>query len=239
MIYVTSDLHGFSLEKFKDFLDRIGFGDDDFLYVLGDVIDRGTDGIKILKWMMSKTNVQLILGNHEAMLLACDFLFDEITEQSIAELTGSKLDTYLTWVSNGGQATLDAMSAMRKSEIKYLLEFLRDTPLYEGISVGGRDFILVHSGLGNFRKDKKLSQYSADELLWTRPAIDIEYFDDITLVFGHTPTLAYGEEYKGKAIIKDNLINIDVGVSSGFSPLVLRLDDMKEFYYEEKENKNE
>ena len=78
MIYVTSDLHGFSLGKFKEFLDGIGFGDEDFLYVLGDVIDRGTDGIKILRWLMSKNNAQLIMGNHEAMLLACDFLFDEI-----------------------------------------------------------------------------------------------------------------------------------------------------------------
>ena len=80
MIYVTSDLHGFSLKKFKGFLESVSFSDDDFLYVLGDVIDRGNDGIKILKWLMSKPNTQLILGNHESMMLACDFLFDEITE---------------------------------------------------------------------------------------------------------------------------------------------------------------
>ena len=239
MIYVTSDLHGFSLGKFKEFLDGIGFGDEDFLYVLGDVIDRGTDGIKILRWLMSKNNAQLIMGNHEAMLLACDFLFDEITEQSISDLTGTKLDMYLTWVSNGGQPTIDALSAMRKSEIKYLLEFLRDIPLYEGISVGDRDFILVHSGLGNFREDKKLSQYSEDDLLWTRPAIDVKYYDGITVIFGHTPTLVYGDEYKGKPIITDSFINIDVGVAAGLNPMLLRLDDMKEFYYEEKENENE
>ena len=33
--YVTSDLHGYSLEKFKDFLDKVGFGNNDFLYILG------------------------------------------------------------------------------------------------------------------------------------------------------------------------------------------------------------
>lgn len=43
MIYVTSDLHGYSLEKFKDLLNKVGFCDDDFLYILGDVIDRGSD----------------------------------------------------------------------------------------------------------------------------------------------------------------------------------------------------
>ena len=57
MIYVTSDLHGYPLKKIKDMLNRVGFSDDDFLFVLGDVIDRGEDGIKILKWMMSQSNM--------------------------------------------------------------------------------------------------------------------------------------------------------------------------------------
>ena len=79
MQYVCSDLHGFAIDKFKLMLERVGFNDSDFLWVLGDVIDRGPDGIKILKWLMAQPNAQLILGNHEAMLLACDFLFEEIT----------------------------------------------------------------------------------------------------------------------------------------------------------------
>lgn len=83
MIYVTSDLHGYPIEKFKKLLKKVDFNDDDFLYVLGDVIDRGEDGIKIIKWLMAQPNAQLLLGNHEAMMLACDFLFDEITEDFI------------------------------------------------------------------------------------------------------------------------------------------------------------
>ena len=158
MVYVTSDLHGYSLEGFVDFLGKVGFCDDDFLYILGDVIDRGKDGVKLLKWLMRKRNAQLILGNHEAMMLACDFLFEEITEESIARLTGSKLTTYMTWVSNSGQVTLDALSGVRNSEIKYILEYLREAPLYEVLTVNDRDFVLVHSGLGKFRKDKKLSE---------------------------------------------------------------------------------
>lgn len=29
MVYVTSDLHGYSLKKFTDFLDKVGFCDED------------------------------------------------------------------------------------------------------------------------------------------------------------------------------------------------------------------
>ncbi|MCH5190757.1 MAG: metallophosphoesterase [Oscillospiraceae bacterium] len=231
MIYVTSDLHGYSIDKFKEFLDSIGFSKHDFLFVLGDVIDRGEDGIKILKWLMLKPNAQLILGNHEAMMLACDFLFDEITEDSIAELTGNKLEIYSTWVSNGGQATLDALSSMRNSEIEHILEYLREAPLYETVTVNGRDFILVHSGLGDFRKDKKLSEYTATDLLWSRPGLETEYFDDMTVIFGHTPTVYYGDEYSGKVLVTKTWINVDVGVLTRPGPALLRLNDMKIFYY--------
>lgn len=231
MVYVTSDLHGYSLGKFKDFLDKVGFCDEDFLYILGDVIDRGPDGVKILKWLMLQPNVELLLGNHEAMLLACDFLFDEITEDSISKLTGTKLNTYRPWVSNSGQVTLDALSGVRNKEIQYILEYLRERPLYETLTVNNRDFVLVHSGLGGFKKDKKLSEYTPTDLLWTRPSLNTQYFDDVTVVFGHTPTVFFGNEYLGKIVKTDTWVNVDVGVGGGQEPVLLRLDDMKKFYY--------
>ncbi len=233
MVYVCSDLHGYPIEKFKKLLESVNFSLNDTLYVLGDVIDRGADGIKLLKWMMLQPNVELILGNHEAMLLACDFLFEDITDESIYRLTGTKLKTYSVWMSNGGQPTLNELSAARKSEIKYLLEYLREAPLYEMLTVNDRDFLLVHSGLGSFDKTKKLSNYSPADLLWSRPNIYQKYFDDIITVFGHTPTVYYGEEYKGKTIKTETWINIDVGAGLGLSPLLLRLDDIKEFYVKE------
>ena len=231
MVYVTSDLHGYSLDKFRGFLDKVGFCDDDFLYILGDVIDRGPGGVKILKWLMLQPNVELLLGNHEAMLLACDFLFDEITEDSISELTGEKLSTYRTWISNGGQDTLDALLGVSNEEIQCILEYLRERPLYETVTVNNKDFVLVHSGLGGFRKDKKLSEYTPTDLLWTRPSMNTRYFDDVMIVFGHTPTICYGNEYLGKIIKTDTWLNVDVGVGIGHNPALLCLDNMEQIYY--------
>lgn len=233
MVYVCSDLHGYSLDKFKAFLNKIGFCEDDFLYIIGDVIDRGKDGIKILKWLMSMYNAQLILGNHEQMMLASSFAFEEITDASIDNLTAAQLTAYSMWVANSGQPTIDALAAIRQREIKYILEYLQEAPLYETVTANGRDFILTHSGLGNFSPDKKLSDYTSDELLWNRPNIDQKYFDDITVVFGHTPTVHYGEEHKGKILFTDSWIDVDVGAGLGLPPAILRLDDMKIFYCEE------
>lgn len=230
MIYVTSDLHGYPLDEFQALLDKAGFSDDDFCFVLGDVIDRGYDGVKILKWLMLQPNFQLILGNHEAMLLACDFLFETVTEEAIDNLTGTKLSLYRNWIANGGQPTLEALSVLRESETEYILDYLRDAPLYDMATVGGRDFLFTHSGLGSFEKGKKLSDYSSEDLLWNRPPLDSKYFDSVTTVFGHTPTVYYGEKFKGRAIITDTWIDIDTGAACGFKPMLLRLDDMCEFY---------
>lgn len=54
--YVISDLHG-RWEKYRAILAAISFRPTDTLYVLGDVIDRGPDGCKILLDMMGRPNI--------------------------------------------------------------------------------------------------------------------------------------------------------------------------------------
>lgn len=231
-IYVTSDLHGLPLEKLEELLRKVHFSDRDWLYILGDVIDRENDGgVAILRWCLYQPNVQLLLGNHEAMLLSCDFVFDEVTEDSIRQLSEEKMELLQNYTLNGGDVTLGALRKLRDEdpeELAEILEYLREAPLYETVSAGGRDFILVHGGLENFRPDKKLSEYTADELLWCWPEPDDEYFDDILTVFGHTPTRAFGPQHKGKVLRTRTWFDIDVGVPYGCAPVLLRLDDLTE-----------
>lgn len=233
MTYVISDLHGYPLEKFKKLLEIAEFSDNDFLYILGDVIDRNGDGgVEMLCWLMEKPNVQLILGNHEAMLLSCEFVFEEITDNSINAMTGDKLSLLNHYMFNGGDVTLSALKALKMKSpeaISDILDYLHDAPLYEAITVGKNDFLLVHAGLGDFSPDKKISDYSSHDLIWSRPRLDEEYYDDIITVLGHTPTMHYGTMYKGKIIKTKTWINIDVGAGFGQEPLLLRLDDFKEF----------
>ena len=53
--YVMSDIHG-QYKSFVKMLNLIRFGEDDKLYVIGDVIDRGPDGIKIIQHLMKMKN---------------------------------------------------------------------------------------------------------------------------------------------------------------------------------------
>lgn len=234
MIYVISDLHGYPLEKLKKLLEKAHFGENDFLYILGDVVDRNGDGgVEILTWLLSQPNVQLILGNHEAMLLACEFLFDEITEDSISSFDSEIMEILTNYQLNGGDVTLKALSKLNKESpetVADILDYLHDAPLYEAVTAGGKDYFIVHSGIDDFEKDKKISDYPADAFIWAWPELDDEYFDDITTVFGHTPTKYYGEEYSNKIIKTKTWIAIDMGAGDGVTePVLLRLDDMAEF----------
>lgn len=233
-IYVTSDLHGLPVEDLERLLKKAGFCDSDWLFVLGDVIDRQNDGgVELLQWLLVQPNAQLILGNHEAMLLSCDFVFEEVTRDSIQNLSKEKMELLQNYMLNGGDVTLSALRKLNNEDRDTLLEildYLREAPRYETVCAGGKDFVLVHGGLENFSPKKKLSDYTADELIWCWPEITDEYFDDAITVFGHTPTVSYGKEYKGKILRTRTWIDVDVGVPYGNSPALLRLDDLCEIY---------
>ena len=233
MVYVTSDLHGYPLKDFQKLLDKAAFSDDDFLYVLGDVIDRNGDGgVKMLRWMMGEPNIELMMGNHEALMLGSDFIFEEVTDGMLDGLTETQFETLQVWMRNGADPTIKSLQALHREdpeEFEFLIDFVREAPLAESVSLPGGDFLLTHAGLGNFAPDKPLSAYSAHDLLWHRPTLNEKYYPDIITVFGHTPNWYYGR-HDGRMIRTETWIDIDTGAAGGGSPMLLRLDDLKEFY---------
>lgn len=232
-IYVISDLHGMAPEELQILLRQADFTEDDWLYILGDAIDRrGDGGVAMLRYLLLQPNIQLILGNHEAMLLACRYLFDEVTEDGIANLSIQKMSLLNQYLQNGGEVTLRTLRALYRTDpdtVADIFEYLQEAPLYEAISVRGHSYILTHGGMENFRPDRALSSYSADELLWGRPAFSQQYFSKATVVLGHTPTFLYGEDFRGKILFRPSWIDIDVGLCEGCAPVLLRLDDLQTF----------
>lgn len=233
MIYVTSDLHGCDLKLFLQLLKQADFGEDDFLFVLGDVIDRGVHGAELLLWLTEQPNVQLILGNHEALMLACDFLFEEVTEESLSRLRREQIMLLESWYENGGGPTIAGLLELLHRDpelVEGILEYLRDAPLYEWVDIGAKSYILVHGGLGNFDPAKSMDEYEPEELLMVRPELHDRYFEDATVILGHTPTEFFGEAVQGRMLRTDTWLNIDTGAAMGNTPMLLRLDDETEFY---------
>lgn len=65
---------------------------------------------------------------------------------------------------------------------------MAELPLYEEVSAGGREFLLVHAGLEPFQPGKPLEDYGPTELLFHRADYSRPYFSDRLTISGHTPT---------------------------------------------------
>ena len=148
--YVISDIHG-EYEKFMELLEEIELKDTDTLYVLGDVLDRGEHPIKVVLKLMEMPNAFCIVGNHEVMALEClRFLCQEITDLAIEEVDAELLDNLVRWKYNGGDATIREFRALDPEMREEVLNFLEDFSLYEELTVGEKQYLLVHGGLGGF-----------------------------------------------------------------------------------------
>ena len=188
MIYAMSDIHG-CYEKYRSILETIEFAEDDTLYVLGDVLDRGPDGFKILLDMAARPNVIGLLGNHE--LLAATVLpslLRTIRRGEEQPLTKAEQAQMQEWLQNGGKASILQFLQFGGEEMETVCEYLPELSAYEEISVQGRRFVLVHAGLEHFSAARSLEEYDLEDFLFCRPDLDTTYFPDKTLVFGHTPT---------------------------------------------------
>lgn len=232
--YVMSDLHG-NYKAYKQMLKKIDFQKDDMLYILGDILDRGPNPIKIILDLMERQNVEVIAGNHCVMACECfKFLLQEITENNLSQIDEDTIEKLLSWQQNGGVTTTDEFHKYDKETQKKIVEFISDFELYDEIEISGKKFILVHAGLGNFAPDKELWEYELDELVWERADYESIYYEDKYVITGHTPTMAIeGNPRPGYIYQANNHIAIDCGCNFRYGRLgCLRLEDMREFYVE-------
>lgn len=237
MTYLTSDLHGYSLRGLLEFLyEKLLYdSEEDSLYVLGDVIDRGVHGIELLRWMMKEPSVELLMGNHEAMMLSSmELLLGDVKKEKSPEEREEELSILDAWFDNGGVPTFKAFRKLSGPKQRDLLDYLRDCPLYRVLETDAGTYILVHGGFKNFSPERKLSSYKPEELLWTRPDFERErYFnrDDITVIVGHTPTMLIGNgEYARRFYLGRDLICLDTGSGYGARPGFLCLETMEALY---------
>lgn len=231
MTYVMSDLHS-QYEKYLQMLEMIHFSDDDDLYILGDVVDRGPQSVELLQDMSMRMNVFPILGNHDmTAALLLKKLCVEITEDNYAnQLNPEILKILAMWQMDGGQATLDGFKKLSVDEREALIEYLEEFTPYETLEIAGNRFILVHGGIPYEKRKLPLSKQSVHELVIERPDYSKRYYNNTYLVTGHTPTINIGEEYKGRIYKANGHIAIDCGAGFGMPLGCIRLDDFMEFY---------
>lgn len=234
MTYCVSDIHG-NYEGYIKLLETINLRDEDILFVLGDVIDRGRGGIKILQDMMMHFNIIPIIGNHEYMAINClKFLNQEITEESINNIDEGIIQGLLEWQNVGGQATIDEFHKLNSEEKQDIIDYIEEFSLYEEASVRGKDYVMVHAGFCNFSIDRPLDDYHFSELLFKVPDYSRVYFPDKYIITGHLPTRCIeGNGGQDRIYKANNHIAIDCGcacIDEGGRLGCICLDTGEEFY---------
>jgi len=221
-------------------LEKINFSDTDELYIIGDVVDRGTKPIETLEYVMNKPNMQLLMGNHEHLMLEW---YDAYLQRRLYPY--ELIEAKQVWMQNGGRVTLKQFQKLPREKQIQIIRFLRKSPYYLLID----KFILCHAGI---KMDEKFNDKPAEEILKQQSADDLlenrgkfynnKAIEGYTVIFGHTVTDFIFKERKETCLLPLNIwhdrtfndkICIDCGAyfeEDGGRLACLRLDDMKEFY---------
>ncbi len=225
MIYVMSDIHGCH-EKYQKMLKKICLGEEDLLYILGDVVDRGTAGMKVVLDIAERENVILLRGNHDhqaAALLSHLYMLED--EKCSKEL----LEVYKGWVLDGGDKTLSEFLQLSAEEREKVLLTLGKAEIFKEITVNEKNYLLAHT----VPEKECLKEYPHWELydyMMGEPDYEEIYFEDKYIVTGHTPTGFIDSNSKGKIWMGNNHIAIDCGAVFGNNLGCLCLDTLEEFY---------
>lgn len=235
MNYVVSDIHG-RYDKWTEMLKTIKPTWADTIYVLGDTLDRGPEGLKILLDMMERPNVVHLLGNHEFMFMGVlPTLLSQVTEEFVDDLEqdDDAIAALANYMMNGGEQTIAELNGLDESRREEIREYILEMSVYEEVSVRDETFLLVHAGIDNFSPGKPLEEYDLHDFLWKRPDMQRRYYPDKTVVFGHTPTQVIretlGQEGEG-IIVADGMIAVDCGCGHGGPLGCLCLDTMECVY---------
>lgn len=267
--YVVSDVHG-HLAALDAALSAAGPAAEDDVYMLGDMVDRGPDPVGVMQLCRGMSNMTVLLGNHEQLML--DAIRDEKDDYA-----------WMMWAINGGATTAEGLQKLGADEFLTLADWVTALPLHEIVHVGDRVFALVHAGIrpvtgevlldvfdgdeavptvwDDYSLERILEHQTKEDLLWIRGdfwgvptgLVDREGKGPVVIA-GHTPTVvvetlanafdrgSISEEEKVRMLrvgacdatggVPDRLA-IDCGAGSveGYGQvLVLRLDDMREYY---------
>ena len=240
MIYAVSDLHG-CYDKFMKLLGMIHLKEDDTLYVLGDIVDRGPENVKLIREILSRPNVRALMGNHDylaALMLQTDGMKSLPsaggTNVGKGDAQRKRLEArgfFEAWLSDGGDTTWAEFERLSEQEKKVVLRYLRSLPVFEEIEVNGQTFHLSHT-VPTREQMLDENRRVLTDLLFAHPEYDKVYFPDKILVTGHTPTGLIDEASAGRILKKNNHIAIDCGAVFGNPLGCICLDTGEEYYAE-------
>ncbi len=247
---ITGDIHA-RFDALQAVLEKAAFNkDEDILYCVGDLCDRGEKPAQTLAFLSTLPNFQPVMGNHDIWL----------EEYLLTGLVDSD------WLYNGGVNTIRKIEkTFSSNEKKRLGKWMSTFPV---IRIEEKD-IIVHGGCGpvkNMKELEKLARHHRPspfsirkkedrilfDILWDRDylfsAMEAEHYakpekyrnreyrtvppleTDKTIWSGHSQLIDRAEPFISQSY---HLTAIDTGAGSGVGKLTLMDMDTKEIWQAE------
>jgi serine/threonine protein phosphatase 1 len=192
----------------------LNLAEDDQLYFLGDLIDRGPQSAQVIEYVRSH-GYPCLRGNHEEMLMEA-FPNNQVHQGN-----------FKAWLYSGGSTTLDSYEG-DTARLLADVQWLRTLPLY--LDLG--DIWLVHAGVN---PQRSLEEQSSHEFCWIRDEFHFypqPFFADKTIITGHTITFTLPGLKAGKIAQGKGWLNIETGAYHPRSGWLTALDWTNQSVYQ-------
>lgn len=205
--YICGDIHGM-YDLLMDKLSKVNFNfNEDILYCVGDLVDRGPDSYKVLQ-LVKEPWFKTVLGNHEEMIIE--------NFQAPYELSSRQLH-----YQNGGAWFFELSEEMQEE----CLQIVKSLPLYLEFEINGKLVGIIHADTcsNDWNQIKRASTTirGRQHTVWGRTKIssnDSTVIKNIDYVFlGHTIT---------EDVVKlGNCVFIDTGSYAYNKLTIIKLND--------------
>lgn len=211
----VSDVHGY-LDDFKSLLKKCNYNrESDYLFILGDIIEKGTDNISSLNYVQNlckNPKAIFIQGNNDTMTYYMAFKDDKARfldrlkyrpTNTFTQMAESiSITDFTENFEEKRQKVIEAFSSQ--------LDFLRSAPL----AIETKDFIFVHAAIENRPDWENSAPHIVQALPWF---LRHHHQQSKTVTCGHFPTYNFRRGNCSNLPIIDRekrMINIDGGMGT-------------------------
>ncbi len=189
---------------------------EDFLFILGDILERGSDNIGALRYVMKlceNERVHVICGNNDTYVTGLALRYDD--KKFLERFSAKPYCCFGEMAQSLGITDFPANTAEKRRAVyeayKTEIDFIHSLP--EVIETD--DFIFVHAGISDKPDWQNGEQY---EVMLIPRFVDKSHQSPKTVICGHFPTYAIGRANSNLPIFDFNRRIIDIDGGAGVKP---------------------
>ena len=214
-IICISDIHAY-LDDFKSLLTKCRYDPDaDYLFILGDIIEKGTENIATLNYVQNLCQAPktiFIQGNNDTM--PCHMAYNDDQARFLDRLGSRPTNTFIQMAGSVGITDFTEHFEQKRQAVieayRSQLDFLQSAPL----AIETKDFIFVHAAIENRPDWENSDPRTVLALPWF---LRHEHRQPKTVICGHYPTYNFRRGNSTNLPIFDNdkrIIDIDGGIGT-------------------------